>query len=488
MVLFIEGNTIGEELGLDMRGIMNEECALAAAVDIYNPSFMVYKCLLSMENRGEAGVGIVSRMGEVFYQRKKVGSVSTRFSEFEEDDFSRKLPGRIAIGHNRYATHGNSKSLGNVQPLIIEDSKYGPFVIAHNGTLVNVEEIKKELIDNGAIFQSTTDTELIIHLIAHSGEATIEGAIEYALKRVETTYALLIVTQDKLFAIKDKYGVRPLSVARYKNGYLICSENYVFGNIPDAEFMFDINPGEMVVFSKGKKTIERKQYSAPDEHFCIFEAIYFSNPRTRHKNVYHEDFRVETGKQIAHEMIRDGLNIQGDCVVPILDSGKHAAWGLSKELGIEYRELFQRTHSPGILQERSFTAATIEERKIIVEMKLNLRRDKVKGKNVIIVDDSIVRSTTMKILVEKLKNAGANKVVVCIASPSITNICPSGMDFQDTGQLIAYEKTIEEIRERIGADELVYLSIKGLEEVIKKTYNCGICSGCFGGKYPLKPQ
>ena len=488
MVLFIKGDTIEEELGLDVRGIMNEECALAAAVDVYNPSFMVYKSLLFMENRGEGGVGIVSRMGEEFFQRKKVGSVSTRFNDFEEDDFSRKLPGRIAIGHNRYATQGNSKSLGNVQPLIIEDSKYGPFVIAHNGTLVNTKEIKKELIDNGAIFQSTTDTELIIHLIAHSGKATIEEAIMYALERVETTYALLIVTQDKLFAIRDKYGVRPLSVAKFKNGYLICSENYVFENIPGAEFMYDIDPGEMVVFSKGKRIVERRQYSDPDEHFCIFEAIYFSNPRTRHKDVYHEDFRIETGKQIAREMRESGLDIQGDYVVPILDSGKHAAWGLSKESGIEYRELFQRTHSHGILQERSFTATTPEERKTIVEMKLNLRRDKVKGKNVIIVDDSIVRSTTMKILVEKLKNAGANKVVVCIASPPITNICPSGMDFQDTEQLIAHEKTIEEIRERIGADGLVYLSVEGLKKVIKKTYNCEVCSGCFGGKYPLKPQ
>ncbi|MEA2098388.1 MAG: amidophosphoribosyltransferase, partial [Patescibacteria group bacterium] len=445
MVLFIKGNTI-EEVGLDIRGIMNEECALAAAVNVYNPSFLVYKCLLFMENRGEAGVGIVSRNGDEFSQRKKVGSVSRRFNDFNEDDFAKNLPGRIAIGHNRYATQGNSKSIDNIQPLVIEDSKYGPFAIAHNGTLVNTKEIKRELIDNGAIFQSTTDTELIVHLIAHSGEATIEKAIRYVLKRVETTYALLIMTQDKLFVIKDKYGVRPLSVAKLKNGYLVCSENYVFGNIPGAEFMFDIDPGEVVTFSKGRKVIRRRQHSAPNERFCIFEAIYFSNPRTRHKDVYHEDFRIETGKQIACEMQESGLDICGDYVVPILDSGKHAAWGLAEELNVKYREFFQRTHSHRILQERSFTATTIAERKIIVEMKLNLRRDKVKGKNIIIVDDSIVRSTTMGILVEKLKNAGANKVIVCIASPPITDICPSGMDFQDTKQLIAHEETIEGIR------------------------------------------
>ena len=487
-MFYINGNTIEEELGLDIRGIMNEKCALAAAIGVYNPSSMVRRCLLAMENRGEAGVGIVSRNGDEFFQIKKIGSVSTQFNDLGEDDFARKLPGRIAMGHNRYATKGNYESLDNIQPLVIEKSKYGPFAIAHNGTFVNIKEIEEELINNGAIFQSTTDTELIAHLIAHSSEATIEKAIEYALKRIETTYALLIITQDKLFAIKDRYGVRPLSIARFKKGYLVCSENHVFNNIPDAEFMYDIEPGEMVIFSKGKKGIKRKRYSDSDEKACILESIYFSNPRSSHNGYYHEDFRIETGIQIAIEMRKKGLDIQGDYVIPILDSGKHAAIGLAEELGIKYREFFQRTHSYGILQQRSFTATTPKEREKIVDLKLNLREDKIEGKNVIIVDDSIVRSTTMRILVRKLKEAGAKKVIVCIASPPIVNICPSGMDFQDTKQLIAYEKTIEGIREIIGADELVYLSLEGLDEVIKRTYNCGICSGCFGGKYPIEPQ
>ncbi|MCK5490836.1 MAG: amidophosphoribosyltransferase [Candidatus Pacebacteria bacterium] len=486
-MLFIKGSTINEELGLNMRGIMNEECALAAAVGVYNPSFIVHKCLLAMENRGEAGVGIVSRNGDEFFQVKKIGSVSTQFNDLREDDFARKLPGRIAIGHNRYATKGN-ESLDNIQPLVIEKSKYGPFAITHNGTFVNTKEIEGELINNGAIFQSTTDTELFAHLITHSGEATMEKAIEYALKRIETTYALLIMTQDKLFAIKDRYGVRPLSIARFKKGYLICSEDHVFNSIPGAELMYEIEPGEMVIFSKGKKGIKRKQYSKSDEHFCIFEAIYFSNPRSRYEGHYHEDFRIETGIQIAIEMRKKGLDIQGDYVIPILDSGKHAAIGLAEELDIKYREFFQRTHSYGILQQRSFTATTLQEREKIVNLKLNLRGDKINDRDVIILDDSIVRSTTMKILVRKLKEAGAKKVTVCIASPPIINICPSGMDFQDTKQLIAYEKTIKGIRKIIGADELVYLSLDGLNQVIERTYNCGICSGCFGGKYPIEPQ
>jgi len=480
---YLKGN-LEEETTFDLREIMHENCALAAAVDVYNASYKVYECLLSMENRGEAGVGIVSRSGDEFFQRRRVGSVSTQFNGFTEDDFASEIVGRIAIGHNRYPTQGNHLAIDNIQPLIVEKSKYGPFAIAHNGTLVNTSKIEKDLMKRGAVFQSTTDTELIIHLIATSGKDTMDEAICYALKKIQTSYALLILTKEKLYAIKDRFGVRPLSVANYKNGYLVCSETSAFDQFPEAKHVCDISPGEMVVFHKGSKEIERVQYAKPRKLSCVFEWIYFSNPRSRENGVYHEDFRKETGRQIALE----NPQIYGNVVVPILDSGKHAALGLAEELGIKYNELFQRTHSYKILQSRSFTAPTFEERKRIVEKKLNLREGSVAGKDVIIVDDSIVRSTTMKILVERLKNAGARKVTVCIASPPITNICPSGMDYQETTQIIAYGKTIGEIRNIIGADELIYLSLNGLKKVVKRTYKCGICSGCFGGKYPIKPS
>lgn len=486
-MLYLKGS-IKEEMNFDFRKIFPENCALAAAVNVYNASFAVYECLLAMENRGEAGVGIVCRSGNDIFQRRRVGSVSTQFNGMKEDDFARKLPGRIAIGHNRYATKGSSKSVANVQPLIIEKSKYGPFAIAHNGQLVNVDKIEKRLVDKGAIFQSTTDTELLVHLIAKSGKKTFEEALKYALKKVKTSYSLLILTQDKLYAIRDRFGVRPLSVAKYKNGYLICSETYAFDQFPEAEAICDISPGEMIIFSKGKKEAQHVQYAKPDEYFCIFEGIYFSNPRSRKINkVYHEDFRRETGNQIALECRKSKIEIKGDCIVPILDSGKHAALGLAHTLGIEYRELYQRTHSYKFLQARSFTAATVEERRKIVEKKLNLRKEYVVGKDIIIVDDSIVRSTTMKVLVRILKDAGARKVIVCVASPPINNICPSGMDYQETGQIIAHGKSIEEIRKIINADELIYLSLKGLKQVVRRTYNCGICCGCFGGRYPVKP-
>lgn len=481
-MLYLKGKP-EEEIGFNLREIMHENCALAAAVDVYNASYKVYECLLSMENRGEAGVGIVSRSGDEFYQRRRVGSVSTQFNGLKEDDFATEIVGRIAIGHDRYPTQGNHLAIDNIQPLIVEKSKYGPFAIAHNGTLVNTKKIEKNLMKRGAVFQSTTDTELIIHLIATSGKDTMDEAIRYALNKIKTSYALLIMTKEKLYAIKDRFGVRPLSVAKFKNGYLICSETYAFDQFPEAKHIFDVSPGEMIVFHRGSQEIERIQYAKPNEHFCIFEGIYFSNPRSCYNRAYHEDFRFETGCQIALE----NPQISGDVVIPILDSGKHAALGLADALGIEYNELFQRTHSYKILQSRSFTAPTFDERKRIVEKKLNLRKGSVVGKDVIIVDDSIVRSTTMKILVEILKNAGARRVIVCIASPPITNICPSGMDYQETTQIIAHGKTIDEIKNIIGADELIYLSLSGLKKVVNRTYKCGICSGCFGGKYPIKP-
>ncbi|MFA6096431.1 MAG: amidophosphoribosyltransferase [Candidatus Paceibacterota bacterium] len=481
-MLYLKGSLKGET-NFDLRKIFPENCALAAAVNIESASYRVFQCLLHQEHRGESAVGIISKRGRNFFQKRRIGSVSTQFSKYKQDAFNDGLPGRIAIGHNRYPTQGNHLDVANVQPLIIEKSKYGSFAIAHNGTLVNVRKIEDMLLEKGAVFQSTTDTELLVHLIANSGKKTIDEAIIYALTQVEAAYSLLILTEEKLYAIRDRFGVRPLSVAKCDKGYLVCSETIAFDQFPQAKFLFDVPPGEMIIFRKGKKDFTRLKYAEPDECFCIFEGIYFSNPRTLYHGCYHEDFRKETGRQIALE----NPHIKGEVVIPILDSGKHAAIGLARELKIPYDEIFQRTHSYKILQSRSFTAPTFEERKRIVEQKLHLKKGEVVGKDIIVIDDSIVRSTTMKIIVQMLKSAGAKRVIVCIASPPITNVCPNGMDYQETSQIIAYNKTIEEIREIIEADELIYLSLQGLNEVVKRTYNCGICSGCFGGRYPIKP-
>ena len=464
-----------------LRSLLPEECGLAAAINLPRASRYVYDCLVLQEHRGEKGVGIVSIKDRNIYHRRHVGRVRDHFVNF---DFDSNLPGKIAIGHTRYATEGEPGEIKNVQPLIFLETKYGPIIIAHNGTLVNSRKIKSELIQKGAVFQSTTDSEIFGHLIALSSMDSVEGAIISALEKVPAAYSLLVLTKDKLFAIRDRFGVRPLSIAGFNDGFLICSENYAFDQYREAGLIRDIDPGEMIVFDRNKEYFRSVKYAHDKEHFCIFEGIYFSNPRTTYRNFPHEDFRQELGKRLFAE----NPNLAGDFILPVLDSGKQAALGLAKASGILYKEYFLRVHNPPGSNERSFTSPTEDERTKTAYQKLHLRKDKIKGRRAIVVDDSIVRSTTMKIVNKRLRDAGASYVINCISAPPIINICPYGMDYQDKKQLVAAGNTVEEIRKIIGADELIYISLPGLKQVVSETYQCGICYGCFGGKYPIKPD
>lgn len=463
--------------GMDIRSIFPEECGLSAAINLPLASRRVYECLLLQEHRGEKGVGIISDKDGRFYYRKRVGSVQEQFFGI---NFAEKLPGKIAIGHNRYATEGSSDSPNNVQPLMFKETKYGAFAVAHNGTLANHRPIKEQLKKEGAVFQSTTDSEIFGHLIARSEQESFEKAIVDALNIVTTAYSLLIMTHDQFFAIRDRHGVRPLSIAKLGEGFLICSESYAFDQYPDAEFIRDIEPGEMIVFDKDKDYFRSIRYAEAPEHFCIIEGIYFSNPRTCYRRFMHEDFRQELGAQI----IRENPDLKGDFILPVLDSGKHAAIGMFKESGIPYKEYFLRIHNPPDANKRSFTSPTDEERIRTAYQKLHLRKDKIKGRRAIVVDDTIIRSITIKIANERLRSAGASEIINCISAPPVKSPCMLGMDYQDSKQLAAASQSIEDIRRSIGADKLIYLSFEGLQDVVNRTYKCGICSGCFGGKYP----
>ena len=370
----------------------------------------------------------------------------------------------------------------NIQPFFFHDTKYGPFAIAHNGTLANAKSIRENMISNGVVFQSTTDSELLGHLISHSNKKTIDDAIIGMTNDVKAAYSLLVFTPEKLFALRDRFGVRPLSIGKLDGGYLVCSEDYTFDQYPDCKHVRDVDPGEMVIFERDVKDFRSIKYADDKEHFCVFESIYFSHPRTTYNEFFNEDFRMELGRQLYNE----NPDLKGDVVVPVLDSGKHAAWGLSEAMNVPYREHFLRVHNPPRINLRSFTSATDEERIKTAYQKLHLRKEAVNGKSIITVDDSIVRSTTISIINQRLRDAGAKKITNCISSPPIVNICPYGMDFQDTQQLVAYHNSIDEIREKIGSDELIYLSHGGLKDVVKRTYDRGVCMGCFGEKYPLK--
>jgi amidophosphoribosyltransferase len=388
------------------------------------------------------------------------------------------MPGDIAIGHIRYTTKGDAHDIRNVQPIQIKEGLW----FAHNGTLqgtsLNLDDLSYELEMSGVDFYTGTDTEVFAQrVLQHKGDL-IEG-IRSTARDIPLAFSFLIWDQksDRVIAMRDPYGVRPLSIAKMGEGYLVCSENYAFDQYPECEYLREIDPGELVYFRDGNMC--SMQYIEPQEQFCIFEGIYFSDPRSRYNNIYHEDFRFELGKKIYEE----NHDLIGHCIIPVLDSGKQAALGLSRASGIPYREYFKRQHNPPRSNLRSFTSPTQEERVRTAYQKLHLRKEKVYGKDVIVVDDSIVRSTTMSIIVQRLRDAGARTVTVCISCPPIKDVCPFGIDFQTKDQLVANTLSVDAIGKKIGADRLVYLSLDGLHEVVREQYQCGICSGCFGGSY-----
>ncbi len=481
MSIFSVAGSLAQEQEFNLRELLPEECGLAAAIHIPQASRYVHDCLMLQEHRGEDSVGIISLNGDVFHTRRRVGRVREQFFDF---DFNTGLPGSIAVGHNRYATQGAADSLTNIQPLFFQDTRFGPIAIAHNGTLDFHNKIRERLTQEGVIFQSAMDSEVLGHLIARSPYDSLEEALIHVTELIPAAYSLLVFSRDKVLALRDRYGVRPLSLARIEGGFLVCSENYTFDQYPNSENLGDVKPGEMLVFSTQEPTYKRIQYAQPDEHFCIFEGIYFSDPRSRYNEYWHEDFRFALGQQI----FREHPDLTGDCVIPVLDSGRQAALGLAEESGIPYREHFKRLHNPPRASLRSFTAATEKERIRTAFQKLHLRRELVRDKHVIVVDDSIVRSTTIRLINQRLREAGAKTIVNCISAPPIVDVCPYGMDFQDRNQLIASDRTVEEIRERVGADRLIYLSLNGLEQIVERSYRCGICSGCFGGRYPSLSQ
>ena len=469
--------SLEDEITFDFREIFPEECGLAAAINLPVASSYVSDMLMLQGHRGQDAAGIISSKKGKFFGRRRVGNVKHQFRDF---NFKKKLPGNMSIGHNRYPTKGGTTSPENVQPIPFRDNVYGSFFLGHNGTLNHVELIKNEMIDNYTSFRTSSDTEVFGHLMIQSGKETIEEAIIDAADKVKGAYAILVQTKDKIIALRDRFGVRPLSLASLDDGFLIASETYVFDQF-DAEFERDIKAGEMLIFERNKEA-QSIQYAEPNEHFCMMEGIYFSNPRSMYKGIYHEDFRKAQGAHIA----KCNPGLKADKVIPILDSGKQPAWGFAKAAGIEYDEAFLRIHDPPKANDRSFTARNQKERVKAAFKKLHLRDDKVKGLDIILVDDSIVRSTTIKTIIERVKSAGARSVTVVITAPAIINICPNGMAYTNKKELIAANNSIDEIRQEIGADNLIYSTLNQLEETNKQTYNCGGCTGCFGGRYPIE--
>ncbi|WMM23893.1 amidophosphoribosyltransferase [Tissierella sp. MB52-C2] len=445
---------------------------MSGVVGIYskernNVSNIIYYGLYALQHRGQVSTGIaVNNNGFVDYF-KDLGLVHEVFPK----ETMERLRGNIGIGHIRYATTGDTTTI-NAQPLVVGYRK-GALALAHDGAVVNFEKLRDGLEEQGAIFQSELDTEVIANLIARYHKDNIEDAIIKALDDINGTYGLVIMTTDKLIGARDQYGVKPLSIGKLGEDYILASETCAFDTI-GAEFIRDVEPGEIVIIDeKGLKSIRRKAY---DKRLCLFEIIYFARPDSKLENKSIYLARIEAGKQLAIESAVDG-----DIVIGAPDSGTIPAIGYAEQAKIPYAEGLIKNRYVG----RTFIQPTQELREQGVRIKLNVLKENVEGKRVILVDDSIVRGTTIKRTIEMIKNAGAKEIHVRISSPPVLHPCYLGMDTPTKENLIAAQMSKEEIRKLIGADSLEYLSLEGL---LKSAGGKEFCTGCLDGNYPIDKE
>lgn len=451
---------------------MTEECGVFGICNANGKSSaaeLSYLGLIALQHRGQESAGIcVNHEGE-FNLQKGMGLVE---NVFEEDDFE-KLKGEMAIGHVRYSTSGSSL-LANAQPLLINSIK-GDLALAHNGNLANADELRYNLESNGSIFHSTLDTEVIAHLVARALDDDIIEALVQSLHQLKGAFSIVGMTEDKLVAIRDPQGFRPLSIGKLDESYVVASESCAF-DIIGAEFIRDVEPGEVVIIDKNG--LKSRKYSGHNESsLCVFEYIYFARPDSNiaGKNVLL--VRKEMGKKLAEEM-----DVDVDLVIPVPDSGIAAALGFSEQSGIPYAQGILRNRYVG----RTFIQPSQEIRDLKVRLKLSPIKEIIKDKRVILIDDSIVRGTTSSQIIQRIKEAGAKEVHMAISSPPVEYPCYFGLDTSRRQELIASNNSVEEIAAEIGADSLHYLSQAGMLKAIDSDEIGGYCTACFDGDYPIK--
>jgi len=444
---------------------LNEKCAVVGIFNHPEASKLAYFSLHSLQHRGQEACGISSADGKKVHTIKDRGLVSQVFN----DEKLTTLSGSSAIGHNRYSTAGDDSIL-DAQPVF---ARYdlGEMAIVHNGNLTNAQEVRNKLIKKGAIFQTFMDTENLIHLIAKSEEDKLLDRIVDAVKKIEGAYSLVFLSRTKMFAMRDPHGLRPLSIGKVGDGYIVASETCAF-DLVGAEYIRDVKPGELIIFEKGKDLQSIQVYEPTPKH-CIFEYVYFARPDSDvfGKNVY--QMRKNMGAELAKID-----PIEADMVVPVPDGGVPAALGYAQESGIPYEMGIMRNHYIG----RTFIEPTQEMRDLKVKMKLSPITSLIKGKKLIVIDDSIVRGTTSKRIVKMLKEAGAAEVHMRISSPPTTDPCYYGIDTPDKENLLAANMSNEQMCEFMGADSLAYLTHDALLKSVD-SQNDEYCTACFTGKY-----
>lgn len=441
-------------------------CAIVGVINSKEAAQVSYYALFAMQHRGQEATGISVCSEDKIKTIKNRGLVT---EVFNKDSFN-VLKGDMAVGHNRYGTAGNDSML-DAQPVVAKYS-LGEISVVHNGNLVNKNEVRTKLIEEGSIFQSSMDTENIIHLIARSQEPHLQDRIIEAINIIKGSYCLLILSRHKIFAIRDKYGVRPLSIGKLKDGgYIVASETCAF-DLVGAQFMRDVNPGEMVIFEQGSNEIKSVKLFEPESRICAFEFIYFARPDSviEGKNVY--QVRKRMGEELAKES-----SIKADFVIPVPDSGVAAALGYARQSKIPFEMAIVRNHYVG----RTFIEPTQAIRDLKVKLKLSPISSELNGKVVVVIDDSIVRGTTSKQIVALLKNAGAKEVHMRIAAPPIKHPCRYGIDTPSYEELISANNSDDEVRDYIKADSLKFLSIESLVKSIGDERKYSLVS--FDGNY-----
>ncbi|MCC9625580.1 amidophosphoribosyltransferase [Thalassospira sp. MA62] len=453
---------------------LREECGVFGVFGSPDATALTALGLHALQHRGQEAAGIVSYDGEDFPAHRANGQVGDIFGS---EDVIKSLPGHRAVGHVRYSTAGG-KGLRNVQPLFA-DFEFGGLAIAHNGNLTNSLAVRERLVKRGSIFQSTSDTETFIHLIATSLYEKIVDRLIDAVRQVEGAYSLVVMTQKKLIGVRDPLGVRPLVLGKLNDAYILSSET-VGLDIVGAEFIRDVEPGEIVeITDDGVRSI--KPFKPTSPRFCIFEYVYFARPDSIVEGTSVYDVRKNIGKELARESAVDA-----DVVVPIPDSGVPSALGYAEESGIPFELGIIRNHYVG----RTFIEPTDQIRHLGVKLKHNANPGKLKGKRVILVDDSIVRGTTSTKIVDLVRQAGAAEVHMRITSPPTTNPCFYGVDTPSKDKLMAANNSIEEMAKIIGVDSLAFVTIDGLYRATglpgRDSDKPAFCDACFTGEYPIR--
>lgn len=450
---------------------IKDHCGLFGVYGADNSAELTYLGLYSLQHRGEESAGICVSNGKHLTNYKNLGLVGDVFTPQTLDS----LKGRCAIGHVRYSTAGES-SLKNAQPFLIDYSR-GQVAIAHNGTIVNAPALRRQLEANGSIFQTTSDTEIILHLMAQPGYKDDLDALCGALKKVKGAFSLLILTPDKLIGIRDPHGFRPLSVGKINGSYIFASETCAL-DIIEAAYLRDVEPGEMVVIDENGMSSVRFDKPAPVSASCVFEHIYFARPDSVIFGSSVHEIRKRLGMALAKES-----PAQADIVVPVPDSGNSTALGFSMQSGIPYDFGIIRNHYIG----RTFIKPSQSVRNLDVKIKLNPVRNIISGKDIVLIDDSIVRGTTSKSRIKALRGVGVKKIHMRISCPPHVSPCLYGIDFPTKEELIASKKSLEEIRRFLDVDTLAYLSLEGLKNAVTNN-GAGYCYACFTGQYPILPD